>query len=404
MNKLQTIYRLKGAVQHYAWGGTSFIPTLLDIRNANAEPYAEYWMGTHNRGVAKVVFDDGQERNLDLVIADNPPEYLGEPTAERFNNQLPFLLKILDVEKMLSIQAHPNKAEAEIGFAAENAAGIPIDAYNRNFKDDNHKPEMMVALTDFYLLHGFLFPEAIIKNLTQVPEFQSLQTAFKAQGLKPFYEGLMTMPQSEVDALLAPLANRLIPELESNAIEKITPEYWAAKALRDFRLPNGGYDRGVFSIFIMNIVYLQPGEGVYQGAGLLHAYLEGVNVELMANSDTVFRGGLTDKYVDPAVLVAHLDFTPIVPNILTRQALSDTESVFHTPSPDFELRIIDLNNQEKHSETNTSAAAILIVMDGQFEVEAYSAKSGDAFFIPAGTDYSLSCSKKGVIYQATVPV
>ncbi len=403
MNIQKTVYRLKGAVQHYAWGGHHYIPTLLGIRNTKAEPFAEYWMGTHDRGAAKVILPDGTEKNLDALIAEAPVDYLGAATAQQFHNKLPFLLKILDVEKMLSIQAHPNKTEAEIGFAAENAAGILLDAFNRNFKDDNHKPEMMVALTDFYLLHGFLFPDAITHNLTTVPELQTLAPIFAEQGLKTFYQGLMTMPQNRVDELLQPLATRLIPLLEAGKLDKTKAEYWAAKALRDFRLPNGSYDRGVFSIFIMNIVYLKPGQGVYQGAGLLHAYLEGVNVELMANSDTVFRGGLTDKYVDPAVLVAHLDFSPIIPQPLSGEALSASENVYRTPSPDFELRTIHLEEGENHEEINTPGAAVLIVLEGEYDLGGHSAEMGEVFFVPAGTDFGISCREAGVIFKATVP-
>ncbi|NJL75105.1 MAG: mannose-6-phosphate isomerase, class I [Saprospiraceae bacterium] len=202
------VFPIEGAVQNYDWGGFSFIPNLLNIENQTQVPFAELWMGTHHRGAATLL-ENQQVVELDRVIARDPKALLGERIAAQFNNKLPFLFKILDVRKMLSIQTHPTKTQAELGFAKENAAGIPLDAPHRNFKDDNHKPEIMVALTDFWLLHGFKSEDAILDVLQKVEELHPLLPYFENKDIYFLYKTIMEMPQTEVDTLLKPLEKRL---------------------------------------------------------------------------------------------------------------------------------------------------------------------------------------------------
>ncbi|HFC00886.1 MAG TPA: mannose-6-phosphate isomerase, class I, partial [Phaeodactylibacter sp.] len=222
---MKKIYPLKAAVQNYAWGGTSFIPNLLNIQNADNQPFAEIWLGAHQRGPAQLNMD-GEVFFLDKWLAQNP-DALGEKVIEKFGKTLPYLFKVLDVNKMLSIQSHPTKKAAEIGFLKENKTGIPITAPHRNYKDDNHKPEVMVAMTDFWLLHGFQSEEAIEQILANVPEFEKLLFFF--QKIKPkereskifqFYKYLMTMPVEEVDEILKPLGERLNIAFTKNKISK----------------------------------------------------------------------------------------------------------------------------------------------------------------------------------------
>lgn len=395
-------YLLEGVVQHYAWGGLHYIPELLNQPNPEGEPCAELWLGAHPRGMAQVQRGGEAAQSLQHLIEKSPTEILGQATAQRFANQIPYLLKILDVDKMLSIQAHPNKAEAERGFAAENAAGIPLNAFNRNFKDDNHKPEMMTALTDFWLLHGFTALNKIQQNLQQTTELQSLLKYFDGQSIQPLYAYVMSMPQAEIDELLQPLAERLLPLLAADQLPKASANYWAARALRDFRIPGGLYDRGVISIYLMNVVNVQPGQGIFQDAGLLHAYLEGVNVELMANSDNVFRGGLTDKYVDADTLIQHLSFEPIEPKIFAGEAVSDTMVQFKTPAPDFELSLIRLSTGKKHSQIAAVGPEILLVLEGEALVnDNLQINKGQSLFFPAGSHYTLSGNAE--IYKAGMP-
>ncbi|WP_421798513.1 mannose-6-phosphate isomerase, class I [Haliscomenobacter sp.] len=395
-------YLLEGVVQHYAWGGFHYIPDLLNQSNPEQEPCAELWLGAHPRGMAKVKRNGEAVQPLQSLIEQNPEGILGQATAQRFANQIPYLLKILDVDKMLSIQAHPNKAEAERGFAAENAAGIPLSAFNRNFKDDNHKPEMMTALTDFWLLHGFAALDKIQQNLQQTPELQSLSAYFDGQSIRPLYAFVMGMPQAEIDDLLEPLAARLLPLLAADQLPKASADYWAARALRDFRIPQGRYDRGVISIYLMNVVNVQPGQGIFQDAGVLHAYLEGVNVELMANSDNVFRGGLTDKYVDADTLIQHLSFEPIEPKVFSGEAISDTLIQFKTPAPDFELSLIRLSAGKKHTQVSAAGPEILLVLKGEVLVnDNLQVSKGQSLFFPAGSHYILSGNAE--IYKAGMP-
>ena len=261
---------------------------------------------------------------------------------------------------------------------------------------------MMTALTDFWLLHGFAALEKIQQNLQQTPELHNLLAYFDSQSIKPLYALVMGMPQGEIDDLLEPLAERLLPLLAADQLPKASADYWAARALRDFRIPTGRYDRGVISIYLMNVVNVQPGQGIFQDAGVLHAYLEGVNVELMANSDNVFRGGLTDKYVDADTLIQHLSFGPIEPKVFAGEAVSDTLVQFKTPAPDFELSLIRLGTGKKHTQDATLGPEILLVLEGEVLVnDNLQISKGQSLFFPAGSQYTLSGNAE--IYKAGMP-
>lgn len=393
------IMPLKGAIQHYHWGGYEYIPNLLHIDNQNNQPFAELWMGAHP-SAPSIVKEHGTETPLDAWISQAPETILGTSVAQEFQNRLPFLFKVLDVSKMLSIQAHPTKKQAEEGFQRENKEGIPLNAPHRNYKDDNHKPEIMVALTDFWLLHGFKSMEAMQVAIRAVPEFYPLQSIVNQSNIYELYEYIMKMPQVEVDAMLKPLQQRLNAENP----DKNTPNYWAKRAFEDFPPQDGHFDRGIFSIYFFNLVHLQPGEGIFQGAGIPHAYLEGVNVELMSNSDNVFRGGLTNKHVDVPELLKSLVFKPVNPQILSGAVISDTESVYRTPAPDFELRKIEVDQQHSHHCQQAAGPEILIVLEGEVLVnEVHHFKKGDIFFVPAGIGYTIQTEEASILFKASVP-
>ncbi|MCK7555090.1 mannose-6-phosphate isomerase, class I [Chitinophaga sedimenti] len=179
------LFLLKGKVQHYAWGGYDYIPQLLNI-TPNGQPSAEYWMGAHVSAPSVIATANG-DTTLDQLVAANPQQVLGAATQSRFG-ELPYLFKILDVKDMLSIQVHPTKSEAEKGFARENEAGIPLNAPNRNYKDANHKPEIMVALGEFWLLHGFLPEDKLTAVLANVPAFNFLTPIFEKEGYFGLYK------------------------------------------------------------------------------------------------------------------------------------------------------------------------------------------------------------------------
>ncbi|MFK7932547.1 MAG: mannose-6-phosphate isomerase, class I [Saprospiraceae bacterium] len=398
------IYPLNGKIQHYAWGGKTFLPQLLGVQNTDNQPFAELWMGTHHRGEG-ILLVDNTPTPLSDFIQEQPTETLGKSVADRFVNRLPFLFKVLSVDKMLSIQSHPTKAQAKKGFAAENAAGVPLTAFHRNFKDDNHKPEVMVALTDFWLLHGFKSKQEITTILNTKAAFAPLRAHFSDANIFNLYKYIMEISQAAVNEILQPLAD----ELAENEYTRDEADYWAKLAFQDYTRENGDYDRGVFSIYLFNLVGLKKGEGIFQGAGIPHAYLEGVNMELMANSDNVFRGGLTPKHVDVPKLLEHLVFDSVTPKILTGKSLSATETVFVTPAPDFELRKLNLFKKINHSNSPEPAPAIVIVMEGVVEVQSgntlFERKQGEIFFATANTPYSIICeSETAILFKATVPI
>lgn len=399
------LYPIKGVVQDYAWGGIVFIPELLGINNAEQKKYAELWMGTHHRGTATLE-NDPKNRNLSQLIAENPLGILGKKVLEEFGAKLPFLFKVLAVKKMLSIQVHPSKSAAVQGFQKENEMGIPLTAFHRNYKDDNHKPEVMVALTDFWLLHGFKSIEGLKKVFAETPEFQSLQQYFLNDNIFHLYKTVMEMPQKEVDALLAPLQRRLSKGFENNEFDISQADYWAALAFKDYTI-NGHYDRGIFSIYFFNLVGLKKGQGIFQDAGIPHAYLEGVNMELMANSDNVFRGGLTPKLVDVPELLQHIVFKPVTPHILEGEQISIFERTYQTPAPDFELTHIRITKEQIYKPKINTSPEILIVMEGEIKVQddtqSFNRKKGEIFFVAANNQYELSAKKTTTLFKASIP-
>jgi len=392
------LVKLSGAVQHYDWGGKTYIPQLTGTENAADQPFAELWMGDHSGAPATAFLHEGEIALNDLF--KTAPDWLGKKMAAAFGAKLPYLFKILDVHSMLSIQVHPNKAAAVEGFREENEAGIPINAPNRNFKDDNHKPEVMVALSDFWLLHGFRSDEETGRILQSVPELNFLYETWKSSGIKVIYRYLMEMPQEEVDTLLSPLVERLGAKTPA---DKQHPDFWAWRAIESFRPATGRFDRGIFSIYLFNLVNLQPGEGIYQGAGIPHAYLEGVNVELMANSDNVFRGGLTNKHIDVPLLLQHLHFDPVIPVAIPGLSRSETEMVYPTPAPDFELSCIQLEKDQLYASESVCGPHILIVLEGSVLVNnTQPFRRGDCFLVPEGLRYEMT--GEAVLYKAGLPV
>ena len=409
---MKKVFPIKGAIQNYAWGGKEFIPKLMSLQNADSQPFAEVWLGAHQRGPAQLNVD-GKEISLKSFLEENP-EALGEKVINKFGKRLPYLFKVLDVNKMLSIQTHPTKKAAEIGYYAEEKTGIPINAFNRNYKDDNHTPEVMVAMTEFWLLHGFKSLEAIEEVLKSVPEFKMLLEYYQRilqkevdNKLFHFYKNLMEMSQRTVDEILQPLAERLSLDFVVNKLPKNSPDYWAALAFRDNMLEGGHFDRGVFSIYIFNLVCLQKGEGIFQDAGIPHAYLEGVNMELMANSDNVFRGGLTVKHVDVNELLEHVIFEPVIPNVLTGTEIDQGVKVYETPAPDFELTRIFLKDSEKYFCENAMTPETLIVMQGIVRVKSgndeFRLERGGSFFATSGSEYTLVSDETAIIFKAAVP-
>lgn len=421
MNAASTLYRLHGRVQHYPWGGYDYIPALLGVPNPARQPFAELWMGTHPQAPSEVELAEGRI-GLDELIRRSPGTILGAAVHARFGAELPFLFKILDAREMLSIQVHPSRPQAEAGFAAEEAAGVPADAPQRNYRDRNHKPEVHVALTRFWMLHGFRPLAEIADLLTGIPAFSGISPWFplalleadedpaaQERLLRRLYEHLMTLPQFEVDRLLGGLLAGIEPLFDRGLLKKNSPDYWAVKAARAFPLPGGGIDRGLFSIYLLNLLELQPGEGTFQGAGVPHAYLEGVTVELMANSDNVLRGGLTPKHVDVQELLKTLRFQGGTPERLTASAVAPDELLYRTPVADFQLSRIAL----APGDTCRSAAAhgpeILIVVEGSAGMTVAGGvqrplERGGILLAAADAPWQLASNTGALLFRASVPL
>lgn len=411
------LVRLEGAVQHYDWGGRAFIPGLLGRGNAEGRPFAELWLGTHPRAPAAAIVD-GTHVGLDALVAAAPGAVLGEGDSRRFGGRLPYLLKVLDARTMLSLQAHPSLAQAREGFARENAAGVPLDAPTRTYRDDNHKPEVHVALTEFWMLHGFRPLGEVADALEAAPELSRLAPGFRTllrragddpgarrALLRDLYRSLMTMPQPEVDRMLEALVARL---------ERETPrgrdrhDFWALRAAAYFPLPGGHRDRGIAAVYLLNLVHLAPGQGTFQPAGALHAYLEGANVELMANSDNVLRGGLTPKHVDTAGLLDILTFEAGPAAVIEGHRVSGTERAYPAPVGEFLLSRIATAPDAVHAETRDHGADVLVVTEGAARATSLEAAldlpRGTAFLAPAGIAYALEAiGGPAVLWRARVP-
>lgn len=347
------IFHLKGTVKHYDWGGKNFIPTLLRVPNPSNLPFAEYWLGSHPQ---------------DKVMVDLPKT--GWTSFRDFllkrNTDLPYLLKILDVDDMLSIQVHPSRAAAVEGFARENAIGIPLDAPDRNYKDENHKQELMVALGDFWLLQGFKPGNELLLTLSRRPELIPLLLVFELEGYEGLYRHLMRMPQESVNGILSPLLRRVLPLYKENKLHKNDPDFWVAKAAINFQ-KDENLDRGIFSIYLLNLIFLETGQAVFQDAGTLHAYLEGKNVEIMTSSDNVLRGGLTHKHIDVNELLKHVNYTQAGSLIIEPIKLNDHEFVYPAPSNDFRLSRYDLPGDNRLDFT-THSAEIILITEGSVEI------------------------------------
>lgn len=393
------LYRINGVVKNYDWGGSSFIPAVTGIEPKGL-PLAEYWLGAHPSSPS-MIGEDVNVSGLDEWIQRDPAKYLGTKLSKE--GRLPFLLKLLDVKVMLSIQVHPNKEMAEKCFSEENEKGVPIDSPHRNYKDANHKPELMVAMSDeFWLLHGFRNEKSMHEILASIPELKFLAEVFKKGSYKALYKVVMEMLQSEVNERLHPLLERIIPLYEKGALEKSNPGFWAARAALTFG-GNGNIDRGIFSIYLFNLVRLEKGEAIFQDAGVPHAYLEGWNVEIMASSDNVLRGGLTSKHIDVKELLKHVKCEATEVKVIKGE-LKDKERVYDTPAPDFALSCIGLKKGEEIKMKEKSATVYLLaegrvrVRTGE-EILLLEKGRNSAIAFP-GAEITLAADSDAMIFRA----
>ena len=404
------ILKLKGKIQHYAWGGSEFIPQLLGIANSKQEPYAEYWLGAHASAPAEVT--NGSSKQLNSLLEARKEKALGSFVQAQFG-RLPFLLKVLDVKDMLSIQVHPGKKAAEEAFARENASGVPVTSSKRNYRDDNHKPELLVALSEFWLLHGFKSKNQLLKTFESTPELAFLARSFAGSDYEAMYKEVMEMPQEKVNRILQPLLDHIVPLYKDNKLKKSSPDFWAARASLNYNTGQA-IDRGIFSVYLLNLVHLQKGEAVFQDAGILHAYLEGQNVEIMANSDNVLRGGLTSKHIDVQELMKHVKFESVEPFIIHPEENLTGEEIYLTPSKDFQLSCFNLGAGEQ-TEFESETADIILLLEGNVTVAeagelgkgkketAIQLQRGESAIVMACHAH-IKASDKSIVFRATTPI
>jgi mannose-6-phosphate isomerase len=387
------MWQLTNVVRHYPWGSRTVIPELLGEPSPADVPYAELWMGAHPD--APSVLADGL--GLDAAIAAEPDRLLGAAVHERFGARLPFLMKVLAADTPLSLQAHPTPAQAEAGFAAEEAAGIPRDDPSRTFKDPFHKPEILCALTPVEALCGFRPVEESLHCLAklQLPELKPTIAALARGGLRAAIPQLLALSARRRESLVHAVATRAAEFVAAHDPEFINTYRWAATLAETY--PG---DPGVVISLMCNHLTLAPGEAVYLPAGNLHAYLSGAGVEVMASSDNVLRGGLTNKHVDLAALIEVLDFTdgkvPVLRPVLGRGGLR-----YPVPVDDFDLTRVQVDVEAGVLTTAgpqvllcTEGTGVLAGPDGELVLG-----QGQSAFVPAGSPVSVR--GPAVLYRVT---
>lgn len=388
-------FKLQNPIQNYAWGSKTAIQTLFGIENPNQEPQAEIWMGAHPNGCSQVIID-GKSVLLSELINTDQSRILSKVTAEQFG-ELPYLFKVLAAGNALSIQVHPNKEEAEAGFAREDAEGVDRYAPHRNYRDSNHKPELVYALTPYQAMNGFRAFDEILAHFThmvdevEVPTIQKLVSTFEAnitsQGLKDFFIGLLLLKgqdkQQSLSALLEYVTKFQQPMLEGDLSSLVLE---LAQCYPD--------DIGLFAPFILNVLTLNPGQAMYLDARTPHAYIKGTGLEVMANSDNVLRAGLTPKHIDVAELARCTLFEEKPLNsLLCTPIVKGNQQRYPIPVPDFKF---DCFLQADNEVVEVNGAEIVFAIDSDAVIthtfgEKLTIRKGESGFIPAyAKAYNLS--------------
>ncbi|NBC99497.1 mannose-6-phosphate isomerase [Atlantibacter hermannii] len=369
--------KLINSVQNYAWGSKTALTELYGIANSENLPMAELWMGAHPKSSSKIEGQDGSLHALRDVIDADKSALLGDAVATRFG-ELPFLFKVLCADQPLSIQVHPNKQASEDGFAKENAAGIPLDAAERNYKDPNHKPELVFALTPFLAMNAFREFSDIIALLQPVAGAHTAIAHFlenpNEERLSQLFAGLLSMEGEKKSRALAVL---------KAALNSQQGEPWQTIRMISAFYPD---DSGLFSPLLLNVVKLNPGEAMFLFAETPHAYLKGVALEVMANSDNVLRAGLTPKYIDIPELVANVKFAPrAADSLLTAPTRDGNMLDFPIPVEDFAFSLHDLTADP--ATLSQQSAAILFCVEGEAtltqEAQTLTLHAGESAFISA---------------------
>ncbi|MEY9877391.1 mannose-6-phosphate isomerase [Streptacidiphilus sp. MAP12-33] len=397
--------RLENIVRPYAWGSRTAIAGLLGVE-PSGEPQAELWMGAHPGAPSDVDRGDGAV-SLDTVIAQDPKGELGAAAVEKFGLSLPFLFKVLAAGEPLSVQVHPDLGQARAGFAAEEAAGVPLDARERNYRDANHKPEMLCALEEFTGVCGFRAPvetAALLERLGVAglaPVVAVLRTEPEAEALREALTWVLTLDTDSVVALVGETRDALL-RVAGEACDRADEVM-----LRDYASLAEYYpaDPGLLSALLLNHVVLGPGEAVYLGAGVPHAYFRGLGVELMANSDNVLRAGLTPKHIDVPELLRVVEFRATDPAVVVPRAVvgHPGEELYPAPIEEFRLSRYGSGSWPLPTDTPqivlcTQGRVVLTdVVGGELTLDR-----GQSCFIAADSPAVTVTGEESTLFRATV--
>ncbi|UYQ62443.1 mannose-6-phosphate isomerase, class I [Streptomyces peucetius] len=388
--------RLANTVRPYAWGSTTAIPELLGVA-PTGEPQAEMWMGAHPVAPSRITRGAEADRPLSEVISAAPERELGEAAVAKFGPRLPFLLKLLAAGAPLSLQVHPDLTQARDGYGAEENAGVPLDAPHRNYKDANHKPELICALTPFDGLCGFRSADAAAELLA----------GLDVDSLKPYVDLLHARPE---EAALREVLTAVLTADPQDMAATVSEAAAAAERLGGDYAPYAAIahhypgDPGVIAAMLLNHVQLQPGEALFLGAGVPHAYLDGLGVEIMANSDNVLRCGLTPKHVDVPELLRIVRFEATEPGILRPEVSPSGEEIYDTPIDEFRLSRYVLAPDAEPRDVTASTPQILLCTAGSVTAGELTLAPGESAFVPAGESAQISDAGggAGTVFRATV--
>ena len=409
---------LINTIQEYPWGSRTFLAELLGTKQLGTEPtnrpQAELWMGAHPKAPSSVSVGD-HVVPLPEIISEDPEAILGRRTLQTFGRRLPFLFKVIAADAPLSIQAHPNRAQARAGFERENRMGLALHADNRNYRDDNHKPEIACALTELRALQGFRGVQEMVtllgaiecpatKNLVDMLCRQPLE-----QGLQRFFTALMSLERDQARHIAAAVAGHARVRAQKTDAR---PEWELINTLAA-AYPE---DLGILGPLFLNLVVLKPQQALFQGSGQLHAYMGGAAIELMASSDNVVRGGLTHKHVDRTELLKIIEFEAHLPEPVCAQPtktaveeqVNPTEVIFPTSTTEFQLSRIHVAPERLHRSPARHEIELLICLAGSGSIHDESRGviqefgRGNSFLIPAAVQkYTIRGAAD--LYKAGMP-
>jgi len=350
-----TIFEMKNPIKNYAWGSRTFLSDLMN-QATTSEPQAELWMGVHPQGMSQVKTVSGWS-SLASIISKEPEMVLGQSIAKKFDNQLPFLFKILAIDQPLSIQAHPDQNQAIEGFNQENQLNIPLTASNRNFKDASPKPELVCALTPLWVMCGFRSFKAIQENFAFLAAQSLFQQETTDNPLLSFFYHLMHQDSDQTDILIQSAVNYGKNRTEAHW-------HWVCKLATLF-----SNDIGVLAPLFLNTICLKPNESLFLSPGVLHAYLDGNAVEIMCNSDNVIRGGLTIKHIDIQALLDIVTYAPFEVNPMVATQDAQNMGWRYPASCDcFSLIRYDIKHNDKPLTISVDGPEILLCVRGTVDI------------------------------------